>query len=49
MYIHFKERFVGGTADLEPAGFYTLIIVLSLFVAIEPMRRGIRALKTRDF
>jgi len=49
MYIHFKERFVGGAADLGPVGFYALIVALSLYVAIEPMRRGIRALKTRDF
>jgi ABC-2 type transport system permease protein len=50
MYIHFKHIFAaGGVADLEAMGFYALVIVLSIFVAIEPMRRGIHALKTRDF
>jgi ABC-2 type transport system permease protein len=49
MYIHFKLRFVGGVSDLEPLGFYILIAALSLYVAIEPMRRGIHALKVRDF
>ena len=49
MYIHFKQMFLGGVDDLEVMGFYTLIIALSFYVAIEPMRRGIRALKIRDF
>ena len=49
MYIHFKQMFVGGVANLEVTGFYVLVIALSLYVAIEPMRRGIRALKERDF
>ncbi len=49
MYIHFKQIFLGGVDDLEVMGFYTLIIALSFYVAIEPMRRGIRALKIRDF
>jgi ABC-2 type transport system permease protein len=50
MYVHFKQIFAfGGAADLEVMGFYFLIIVLSFYVAIEPMRRGIHALKTRDF
>ena len=49
MYLHFKQTFIGGPPVLEPIGFYVLIIVLSLYVAIAPMRRGIRSLKTRDF
>ncbi|MEE8206965.1 MAG: hypothetical protein V3T82_08450 [Nitrospinaceae bacterium] len=48
MYIHFKQMFLGGVDDLQVMGFYTLIIALSFYVAIEPMRRGIRALKIRD-
>ena len=49
MYLHFKQQFVGGMVEGEPLGFYIVIVALSLYVAIEPMRRGIRALKTRDF
>jgi ABC-2 type transport system permease protein len=49
MYIHFKQMFVGGVANFEAMGYYLLIVALSFYVAIEPMRRGIHALKTRDF
>ena len=49
MYVHFKQIYVGGADNLEVMGFYVLIIMLSFYVAIAPMRRGIRALKTRDF
>jgi len=50
MYIHFKHVFAaGGVANFEVMVFYALVIALSLYVAIEPMRRGIRTLKTRDF
>ncbi|MDH3257334.1 MAG: hypothetical protein OEM27_06935 [Nitrospinota bacterium] len=49
MYVHFKQLFVGGVDDFGSTGFYILIIALSFYVAIEPMRRGIRGLKTRDF
>ncbi len=50
MYIHFKQTFLfGGAGGWETVLFYTLIIILSFFVAIEPMRRGIHTLKSRDF
>ncbi len=49
MYVHFKQMYVGGVSGWEPIGFYALIIALSFYVAIAPMRRGIRALKLRDF
>ena len=49
MYLHFKQTFGGEMVEWEPTGFYVLIVALSLFVTIEPMRRGIHALKTRDF
>jgi ABC-2 type transport system permease protein len=50
MYLHFKQRFLlEGFQGWEPTVFYILVIVLSIFVAIEPMRRGIHALKIRDF
>ncbi len=49
MYVHFKQIYVGGVADFEVIGFYILIIALSFYVAIVPMRRGIHALKVRDF
>jgi ABC-2 type transport system permease protein len=49
MYVHFKQMFAGGADDFGVMVFYILIIVLSLYVAIEPMRRGIHSLKTRDF
>ncbi|MDH5762632.1 MAG: hypothetical protein OEZ51_06610 [Nitrospinota bacterium] len=50
MYYHFREVFLAeGMNDLEVMGFYALIIILSLYVAFEPMRRGIQALKSRDF
>ena len=49
MYVHFTQRFLGGAENLEVMSFYTLVIILSCYVAIEPMRRGIRSLKERDF
>ncbi len=49
MYVHFTQRFLGGAENLEVMSFYALVIALSFYVAIEPMRRGIRALKTMDF
>ena len=48
MYVHFTQVFVGGADDLEVMSFYALVIFLSFYVAIEPMRRGIRSLKERD-
>jgi ABC-2 type transport system permease protein len=50
MYLHFKQRFLlEGYLNWEASVFYILVIALSIFVAIEPMRRGIHALKIRDF
>lgn len=49
MYVHFTQRFLGGAENLEVMGFYALVIAFSVYVAIEPMRRGIRSLKERDF
>ena len=49
MYVHFTQRFLGGVENLEVMGFYVLVIAFSVYVAIEPMRRGIRSLKERDF
>lgn len=50
MYLHFKQKFLlEAFLGWEVTVFYTLVIVLSLFVAIEPMRRGIHTLKSRDF
>ncbi|MEE8128103.1 MAG: hypothetical protein V3T45_06075, partial [Nitrospinaceae bacterium] len=49
MYVHFTHKYLGGVDDLEIMGFYALVIALSFYVAIAPMRRGIRALKVRDF
>ncbi len=50
MHLHFKEKFLlEAMPHWEVTGFYTLIIILSLYVAIEPMRRGIRTLRERDF
>ncbi len=49
MYVHFTQRYLGGAENLEVMSFYALVIALSFYVAIEPMRRGIRALKTMDF
>jgi ABC-2 type transport system permease protein len=48
MYVHFTQIFVGGADDLEVMSFYALVIALSFYVAIEPMRRGIRYLKEKD-
>jgi ABC-2 type transport system permease protein len=48
MYVHFTQVFVGGADDLEVMSFYVLVIILSFYVAIEPMRRGIRSLKEKD-
>jgi ABC-2 type transport system permease protein len=48
MYVHFTQVFVGGADDLEVMSFYILSILLSFYVAIEPMRRGIRSLKEID-
>ena len=49
MYVHFTQVYLGGVDDLEVMGFYALVIALSFYVAIEPMRRGIRNLKESDF
>ena len=50
MYLHFKQKFLlEGFLGEEVLVFYALVIVLSLFVALEPMRRGIHTLKSRDF
>ncbi len=50
IYVHLKEKFL-----LESVGgfdvplMYSLIIILSLFVTMEPLRRGIKVLRNRDF
>ena len=50
MYLHFKQMyFLEGIGGWEVMTFYSLIILLSLYVAIEPMRRGIHTLRTMDF
>lgn len=50
MHLHLKQRFLlEGMPAWETAGFYSLIVMLSLYAAIVPMRRGISKLKQRDF
>jgi len=50
MYVHLNEKFllqsVGG---VDVPILYGAIIILSVFVTVEPLRRGIRVLKTRDY
>lgn len=49
MYVHFNEKFLfkpGGGIDVPVC--YALIVVLSLAVAILPLRMGVRALRRMD-
>ncbi len=49
IYVHLKEKFllesVGG---FDVTLMYSLIIILSLFVTMEPLRRGIKVLRNKD-
>jgi len=50
MVVHFNARFLANfIGGVEVPVFYGLIILLTALVTLEPMRRGVRSLKERDF
>lgn len=50
MYVHFNERFLAkAVGGLDVPLCYTLIVLLSLAVAVMPVQRGIHALRKMEF
>ncbi len=50
MYLHFKEAFAHEvSAGIEVPVYFGLVVLISLYVALVPMVRGIKNLKTMDF
>lgn len=50
MVVHFNEKFLANfIGGVEVPVFYGLIILLTVLVTLEPLRRGIRSLNERDF